>query len=282
MRKVLTSMRLKGNNVLVVVAHPDDESLYFFGGLKLLSQFSNVTVLCVTHPKNSERGAEFLEACLSLQVRCEFLEMSDDGIDTLLPDFQKELSRFLLNKQFDLIVTHPPHGGEKPHPHHLQIFLAVFQRCLNSQIRFAFFSECERSLCRLTNNRKYLHLPVSALVRPYTIQLFTGLRLRSRFQWFSSVGIQLWTLIMQMINQRVVFSRIEIEVPLQEKQKALRHYTTQRSVLEMYRSANSDKEYLFFMKNWRLLRARQCPRPENDLTSYYEYKATTQSGLTHL
>ena len=44
-------------NVLILIAHPDDEAI--FGASDLLSPHNKVTVLCFTNQYNKIRAAEF-------------------------------------------------------------------------------------------------------------------------------------------------------------------------------------------------------------------------------
>lgn len=75
----LNILALREKNILVVVAHPDDETLWFYQGMKVPQQ-KMLLQFYVSHiKKESLRG--------------------------------KELSSYLKNSSYDIVITHPIHGG---------------------------------------------------------------------------------------------------------------------------------------------------------------------------
>ena len=110
-------------NKLVVVAHPDDETLFFSSVLD-----KDTKVICVTDANADGRGAErkkeFANACTSFGV--QDFEMWDfkDIYEKRLPI--KELVFRLEKSSFDQIYTHAP-IGEYGHPHHQDVSRAVFE-----------------------------------------------------------------------------------------------------------------------------------------------------------
>jgi hypothetical protein len=94
----------------LVVAHPDDESLWF-GGL-LAAEPGNWTVICCSTPRTDPiRAEKFFDACKVLNAHAALIRLVET--DTL------DISSLDLSG-FDQIVTHNS-VGEYGHKHHLQL-----------------------------------------------------------------------------------------------------------------------------------------------------------------
>lgn len=114
---------------LIVVAHPDDETL-FFAGLILQNRKSiDFSVICVTdgnaYGRGHQRKIEFQKACALLGVKSAFwLGFPDKKNVRIRTDL---LTLNLRNfKNFDQIYTHGI-DGEYQHPHHQDVSFAVHQ-----------------------------------------------------------------------------------------------------------------------------------------------------------
>ena len=147
---------MKKLRLLLVIAHPDDESLWFFGGLTKLSRDHEIIIYCLTYTADSERGRELFNATSDLNVKCFFGGLIDVGFDKCLYNVRQIFTMFInesaFDFPFDLVITHPFHGGEKPHPHHLQAFHIVRQECRKRKIAFGFFSEKRLPLYPVKSN----------------------------------------------------------------------------------------------------------------------------------
>lgn len=102
----------------LVVAHPDDETLWC-GGLLLRHPAIDWTVIACSIPRRDpERAWKFYEACAELGAQGRVLPVQETeatqplGLDLL------DLSGF------DLVVTHGA-AGEYGHPHHRQVHRVV-------------------------------------------------------------------------------------------------------------------------------------------------------------
>jgi LmbE family N-acetylglucosaminyl deacetylase len=111
---------------LLVVAHPDDETI-FFGGLLQHERSLPWKVVCVTDGNADKRGAEraeeFLAATKLLGVKATEHWNFPDLFPNRLPvkEITDRLSTFLQPKE---VYTHGP-LGEYGHPHHQDVCLAV-------------------------------------------------------------------------------------------------------------------------------------------------------------
>lgn len=123
------SMNSRTHNV-VIVAHPDDETL-FFGGLILSENNHQWTVIVVTDANADGQGQirhqQYKDACSQLGVKeiiqWDFPDIFEKRLD------QSKLSQkvqFFLksNPQITRVYTHGP-AGEYGHPHHQDVSFAV-------------------------------------------------------------------------------------------------------------------------------------------------------------
>lgn len=105
---------------LLIVAHPDDEAIFF--GNWLLNNKGSVKVICITGGKDPVRRSEFIK---SMSI-CGILDFEIwDYEYSLLPLDNKEsivddLYRIKFSSQWDMIVTHGRYG-EYGHLQHIEV-----------------------------------------------------------------------------------------------------------------------------------------------------------------
>jgi LmbE family N-acetylglucosaminyl deacetylase len=101
---------------VLVVAHPDDETL-FFGGL-VIAEPGDWTILCCTIPQRDPvRAYKFFDACDVLGAKARLLPFAEDR--------PIECDKIDLGP-FDQIVTHGA-AGEYGHPHHCLVHRSLRQ-----------------------------------------------------------------------------------------------------------------------------------------------------------
>ena len=117
---------------LVVVAHPDDETIYF-GGLILSEPKTQWTVVSVTDGNGAGRGkerhVEFIRACKKLKVKnAIFLDYDDAPFDRLpIKSVWKKLHELKVEKgPFSEVYTHSI-LGEYGHQHHQDVSRATHE-----------------------------------------------------------------------------------------------------------------------------------------------------------
>lgn len=105
-------------NKLMVVAHPDDKSI--FGGGALLSE-KGWKVICLTNASNEQRSKEFYQAMKFAGASGEMWDYPDVYDGTF--DEEKvirDLRRVLWFGKYELVVTHNLHG-EYGHTQHMAL-----------------------------------------------------------------------------------------------------------------------------------------------------------------
>lgn len=121
----------KRKNAFIVVAHPDDETI-FFSGLILSHKNFKWTIICVTDGNGDGRGTarkkEFFKACRKLGAnKIHWLGLPDSYSDRLnLNEIKISLARL---DRPDIVYTHGP-LGEYGHPHHQDVCMAVYEHYL--------------------------------------------------------------------------------------------------------------------------------------------------------
>ncbi len=122
-------------SILVVVAHPDDETLWA-GGTILQHPSDNWFVLCLCRGDDPERSPRFYNT-LKLFKADGIMGNLDDGPDQhpLEEDIvEKEILRLLPKTHFDLIITHNSTGEYTKHLRHEEVNKAVMGLWFKQQI----------------------------------------------------------------------------------------------------------------------------------------------------
>jgi len=113
-------------NVALIVAHPDDETLWA-GGTILSHPTWKCFIVCLCRGNDSDRAPKFHEALKILKSKGNMGDL-DDGPDQKPLD-EKEVEGAILNllplRHFDLIITHNPNGEYTKHLRHEEISKAV-------------------------------------------------------------------------------------------------------------------------------------------------------------
>jgi LmbE family N-acetylglucosaminyl deacetylase len=115
-------------SVVVIVAHPDDETLWA-GGTILSHPSWKCFIVCLCRGSDTERAPKFYKALKVLKSEGIMGDL-DDGPDQKPLD-KKNLDRTILEllptKHFDLIISHNPTGEYTRHIRHEEIGKAVIR-----------------------------------------------------------------------------------------------------------------------------------------------------------
>lgn len=113
-------------NNAVIVAHPDDETLWC-GGMILMHPNDNWFVGTLCRKSDSDRAPKFKKALTALRATGAMGDLDDSPEQPdLSPDVVEEaILNILGGKRYDLIITHSPFGEYTKHLRHEEVGRAM-------------------------------------------------------------------------------------------------------------------------------------------------------------
>lgn len=131
-------------DALVVVAHPDDETIWC-GGTILMNPEWRWTIISLCRKYDKERAAKFKKACRRLNAECSISDLEDGHPEQRLDSLGEVKMRILgmlKKKEFDFIFTHGQ-NGEYGHNRHKEVHGAVKELAAENSLgcrKIFFFS----------------------------------------------------------------------------------------------------------------------------------------------
>jgi len=148
------SVLIKENSeCAVIVAHPDDETLWA-GGLMLMHPNVKWTIVTLCRKSDPDRAPKFFKAIERLKAN-GFMANLDDGPEQTSLDngeVQKTIAELLPLKRFDLIITHSTSGEYTRHLRHEETAKAVLALWNSDRL----FADELWTFAYEDGNRKYL------------------------------------------------------------------------------------------------------------------------------
>jgi LmbE family N-acetylglucosaminyl deacetylase len=126
----------KGQRALVIVAHPDDETIWMGGAIKIFKG-AQWTILCLCRQSDPDRAPKFFKVCRSLGAKAIMADLEDEGklsIQASIPKIKKIILENTASQNFDLVFTHGS-NGEYGHPRHKSTHLAVVDLYKRGKLR---------------------------------------------------------------------------------------------------------------------------------------------------
>ena len=131
-----TNITLKGLKCAVIVAHPDDETLWA-GGTLLMNPDNDWTIITTCRKDDPDRAPKFFAALDVLNARGGMGDL-DDGPDQLRlkpEQVQQTVLSLLPERAYDLIFTHSPQGEYTRHRRHEEVAEAVLRLIESRQLK---------------------------------------------------------------------------------------------------------------------------------------------------
>lgn len=231
---------IKDKKILLVVAHPDDETLWFYQSMNELKQHNIVEILCLTYSAVTLRGRELLALGKSLDVKIHFGHCKDLGMNRLLDAVEYGVLKSLSRSNFDLLITHPPHGGERPHPHHIQSYVAVKKICRRLEKQFGFFSE-QTFMLRSSDDQFGFDLKQRQYIQKRVSQSRNMLHqepIHKKWANWLTANLEIWF-------DFDLYDVFQVDVQTDQKQNALGLFESQIDILKSYNTYSKTSEYLF-------------------------------------
>src|SRR3989338_716146 len=115
--------------VLVVVAHPDDETIWMGGTLLKNSEKWNTTLFSLCRKDDIDRAPKFRKACKIFNAKPFMSDLEDEKLSKIpLKEIIKRIKKF--SGSYDKIFTHGK-NGEYGHIRHKDVHNAVNQMLQN-------------------------------------------------------------------------------------------------------------------------------------------------------
>ncbi len=144
-------------DALVIVAHPDDETIWM-GGTILGFKNLNWTVFSLCRASDPDRAPKFKKVCRHYGAQGIIADFEDQGlmgVEESVPKIEKIIAANFARKKFAYIFTHGP-NGEYGHERHLGVHLAA-KKLVKKKIiicdRLFFFAY------KLNSDEKIVNLP---------------------------------------------------------------------------------------------------------------------------
>lgn len=133
----MKELNLVSGRALVIVAHPDDETIWM-GGTLLTHPTIDWTIFSLCRSADTDRAPKFKKVCDYYGAKSIMTDLEDEGIMNIsqsIPEIEKRVGRHIGNtKVFDYIFTHGP-NGEYGHPRHMGVHRVIARLLQSKKLR---------------------------------------------------------------------------------------------------------------------------------------------------
>lgn len=152
-----TGKKNKSKTAAVIVAHPDDKTLWT-GGTVLRHPSWNWNIISLCRASDGDRAPKFHAVLKILGADGNIGDMDDGPEQDPLPEkiVRDWILKLLPGNHFDLIITHDPSGEYTRHLRHEETSRAVIKLWCNNEI----FTRELRTFAYEDGGKKYLPKPI--------------------------------------------------------------------------------------------------------------------------
>ena len=126
----------KDSKCAVIVAHPDDETLWM-GGTILMNPDNDWTIITTCRKSDPDRSPKFYDALKTLNAIGQMGDIDDDPeqLPVDIRDMEETILSLLRNTEYDIIFTHSTQGEYTRHRRHEEVADAVIQLIASGKLK---------------------------------------------------------------------------------------------------------------------------------------------------